>query len=169
MAKSKCRIRIVSLQNVFRICWGLRSPEEILRLTSCPGLIPATSIVATVHRTDRSFQLTSEPMRFPPLLCMWTVTQIRDLDSSSWRSSVLRPVFTEIEPLALFPGVSNPRMTSGRCGVPVGFPNVSELGDLSTPFSRSRWQVESVMFRICWGFRSWRRESYRNIEAEQSV
>jgi len=32
-----------------------------------PGLIPATSIVATVPRTDRSFQLTSEPMRFPPL------------------------------------------------------------------------------------------------------
>ena len=87
----------------------------------------------------------------------------------SLRAQGCRPFSTEIEPLALFPGVSNPRMTSGRCGVPVGFPNVSELGDLSTPFSRSRWQVESVMFRICWGFRSWRRESYRNIEAEQSV
>ena len=31
------------------------------------GLIPATSIIATVSKTDRSFQLTSEPMRFPPL------------------------------------------------------------------------------------------------------
>ena len=49
-----------------RFCLRQMSASSIVA-TPLPGLIPATSIVATVPWTDRSFQLTSEPMRFPPL------------------------------------------------------------------------------------------------------
>ena len=47
--------------------WNRLRRTRFLDSLRAPGLIPATSIVATVSRTDRSFQLTSEPMRFPPL------------------------------------------------------------------------------------------------------
>ena len=73
----------------------------------CPGLIPATSIVATVL-LDSS--LVSVDLR-------------TDEISSTGGHRFFAPFFTEKEPLALSPGAPNPRMTPGgsATGTVTGF------------------------------------------------
>ena len=93
--------------------------DEILRLRSLrtppplrgPGQIPATSINATVPRTDRSFQLTSPLAKYPPL-AVATGSPHSPLKTST---------------LAHFPGVANPRMT---------FPKEKRVGSAVPGFCR---------------------------------